>query len=145
MPVKVFLKTYLTIFLPLASPFFILSACLLIFPINHTLISSGYCFSLLMSLFLTANWRVVGFSVKFERRDEYLKTLTELLEDLGYTLTHNEGLLTTFESRDSHFVSREINVYLFKDSALILAPKRYSAYLQQSPQTKLSLLLRYFA
>ncbi|WP_407310794.1 hypothetical protein [Desulfosporosinus sp. SB140] len=145
MPIKVFLKTYLKIFLPIASPFIILTLSRSLFPVSHDLIIYGYCFSSLISLFLTANLRDVRFIVKFTQRGHYIKTLTELIGDLGYTLKHSEGLLITFEPKDSYFVDREIKVYLFKDTALIIAPKRYSTYLQRGPKTKLSLFLRYFA
>lgn len=145
MPIRIFLKTYLKIFIPIASPFLILSLCLFGFPINRALILYGYCFSILLSLFITVNLREVRLIVRFKDRRQYLKNLTELLGDLGYTLTCQEGLLTTFKPLDPFLVSKEIKVYLFKDAALILTPKRYFSYLQGGPQKRRSLLLRYFA
>lgn len=145
MPIRIFLKTYLQVFIPIASPFLILSLCLFVFPINRGLILDGYCFSILLSLFLTVNLREVRLIVKFNDRHQYLKTLTELLEGLGYTLKGSEGLLTTFKPMDSFLVRKEIKVYLFKDTALIFTPKRYFSFLQRGPQKRLSLLLRYFA
>jgi hypothetical protein len=47
--------------------------------------------------------------------------------------------------RHSYFASREIHVFLFKDSALIIAPNKYKPILQRCPKSGLLLLLDYFA
>ncbi|KLU66844.1 hypothetical protein DEAC_c15120 [Desulfosporosinus acididurans] len=145
MRIKSFLQFYIKTFLALAAPFMILTFCRLLLQIETKLLIYGFTFAVIASFFLTLNLREVPFVVEFEKRREYLTNLETKLAKLGFTKKCTEGFLTIFENKDSSFLNREIKVYLFRDTALIITPKKYQPFLDRDHRTKLSLLFRYFA
>ncbi|AFM40893.1 hypothetical protein Desaci_1916 [Desulfosporosinus acidiphilus SJ4] len=145
MRIKSFLQSYIKTLLPLTAPFLILSLCRLLLPIDMNLLIYGFSVSLIGSFFLAHNLREVHFMVDFKNRREYLNSLTKALANLGFILKSTEGFLTIYEHRNLNLFKREIKVYLFRDRALIIAPRKYTSLFRKDQETKLSLFFRYFA
>ncbi len=125
------LKSYLKIFLTLASPFLLLTLSNLFIPVNNDLTFYGYIFSFFASFLIISNLREKRILVSFDNRDLYLNNLKTRLKKLGYTEETREGFLTTFGPMESSYLSRKIFAYIYKDSATIVAPKKYIKALQK--------------
>lgn len=131
MNVRSYSKSYLKIFLTLASPFLLLTLSNLFIPVNNDLTFYGYIFSFFASFFIISNLREKRILVSFDNRDLYLNNLKTRLKKLGYIEQSREGFLTTFGPMESSYLSRKIFAYIYKDSATIVAPKKYIKSFQQ--------------
>ena len=80
-----YLKSYLKVFLTLASPFLLLSFANLFNPVNKDLTFYGYTFSFFASFLITLNLREKRILVSFDNRDLYLNNLKTRLKKIGYT------------------------------------------------------------
>ena len=120
-----YLKSYFKIFLTLSFPFFLLTLANLFVPINNDLLFYGYIFSFFASFLIILSLRETRTLVSFDNRDLYINNLNTRLRKLGYTEETKEGFLTTFGPMESSYLSRKIFAYIYKDSATIVAPKKY--------------------
>lgn len=145
MKVRSFLSAYLIFFVIISSPFLLLTISDLFIPVNNDLTVYGYVFAFFASFFFTYNLREGRIVVSFHNRNLYINKLKDSLLDLGYTEKSKEGLLTTFEPLDTYFTGRKVSAYIFKDTAIIIAPKRHLRSLQQDKNFIVSALYRFFA
>ncbi|TGE34408.1 hypothetical protein [Desulfosporosinus sp. Sb-LF] len=132
MKIRGFLKTYTIFFVIIASPFLLLSFSNLFIPINIELTVYGYVFSVLASFYLAWNLRKDRITVSFDNREHYIDKLNSRLQILGYTEQGREGFLTTFEPLNAYFPGHEVSAYIFKDTAVIITPRKHSSILQES-------------
>ena len=131
MNARYYLKSYFKSFLTLALPFFLLTFANLFIPINNDLTFYGYIFSFFASFLIIFNLREIRILVSFDNRNLYIINLKTRLSKLGYTEETREGFLTTFRPMESSYLSRKIFAYIYKDSATIVAPKKYIKAFQQ--------------
>jgi len=131
MKVRNFLRTYLIYFIMLASPFLLLTLINLFIPINIDLTVYGYVFSFLASFYFAWSLRKDRITVSFNNRDQYIHKLYTRLQILGYSEKGKDGLLRTFEPLCTYFPGNEILAYIFKDSAIIITPRKHILTLQE--------------
>lgn len=126
------LRTYLTIYVTLASPFLLLTFINLYVPINIEVIVYGYLFSFLASCYYTFGLREKRTIVSFDDRDLFIHKFKTRMQTLGYVEKSREALLTTYEPLDTILFEKEILAYIFTDSATIIAPKKFIKNLQKN-------------